>query len=112
MYHQVAIDCFRYFGFTSFDQVDRLTIYEYNILIEAENLKQVDRDYRNHLQAYLNFQATAKKNVGKTKQKPVFDKFIKFFDYDKAIKKVQSKKSEKGRLSALSKFLKERRADE
>ena len=85
--------------------MDRLTIYEYNILIEAENLKQVDRDYRNHLQAYLNFQATAKKNVGKTKQKPVFDKFIKFFDYDKAIRKVQSKKSEKGRLSALSKFL-------
>ena len=72
----------------------------------------MDRDYRNHLQAYLNFQATAKKNVGKTKQKPVFDKFIKFFDYDKAIKKVQSKKAEKGRLSALNKFLKERRADE
>ena len=92
--------------------MDRLTIYEYNILIDAENLKQVDRDYRNHLQAYLNFQATAKKNVGKNKQKPVFDKFIKFFDYDKAIKKVQSKKFEKGRLSALNKFLKERRADE
>lgn len=108
----MAIDCFRYFGFTSFDQVDRLTIHEYNILIEAENLKQVDRDYRNHLQAYLNFKATAKKNVGKNKQKPVFDKFDKFFDYNKAIKKVQSKKSEKGRLSALNKFLKERRADE
>lgn len=92
--------------------MDRLTIYEYNILIEAENLKQVDRDYRNHLQAYLNFQATAKKNVGKNKQKPVFDKFDKFFDYDKALKRVQSKKSEKGRLSALSKFLKERRTDE
>lgn len=108
----MAIDCFRYFGFTSFDQVDRLTIYEYNILIEAENLKQVDRDYRNHLQAYLNFQATAKKNVGKSKQKPVFDKFDKFFDYDKALKRVQRKKSEKGRLSALNKFFKERRADE
>ena len=108
----MALDCFRYFGFISFDQVDRLTIYEYNILIEAENLKQVDRDYRNHLQAYLNFQATAKKNVGKTKQKPVFDKFIKFFDYDKAIKKVQGNESNKGRFSALSKFLKERRADE
>ena len=92
--------------------MDRLTIYEYNILIEAENLKQVDRDYRNHLQAYLNFQATAKKNVGKNKQKPVFDKFDKFFDYDKALKRVQRKKSEEGRLSALSKFLKERRADE
>lgn len=92
--------------------MDRLTIYEYNILIEAENFKQVDRDYRNHLQAYLNFQATAKKNVGKNKQKPVFDKFDKFFDYDKALKRVQSKKPEKGRLSALSKFLKERRADE
>lgn len=109
----MAVDCFRYFGFTSFDQVDRLTIYEYNILIEAENLKQVDRDYRNHLQAYLNFQATAKKNVGKNKQKPVFDKFTKFFDYDKAIKRVQRKPDpDKGRFSALSKFLKERRADD
>ncbi len=60
---------FQIFRFDSrFDQVDRLTIYS-NILIEAENLKQVDRDYRNHLQAYsLTSRQTAKKNVGKTKQ--------------------------------------------
>ncbi len=29
-------------------------------MIEAENLKQVDRDYRNHLQAYLNFRQPPK----------------------------------------------------
>ena len=33
IYHDVAVLCFRYFGYTSFDQVDQLTIRQYNILV-------------------------------------------------------------------------------
>ena len=34
-YREVAISCFRYLGFTSFEQVDRLTIAQYEIMMEA-----------------------------------------------------------------------------
>ena len=55
MYQEAALSCFRFLGFTSFDQVDRLTIPEYNLLMQAVRLRQVDLDYRNHLQAFLSF---------------------------------------------------------
>ena len=45
--------------FKSFEEVDRLTIAEYNMLMEAVQLKQIDKDYRNHLQAFLNFSVKA-----------------------------------------------------
>ena len=60
------MSCFRFLGFTSFDQVDRLTIPEYNLLMQAVRLRQVDLDYRNHLQAFLSFAVQAEKRVGKT----------------------------------------------
>ena len=41
--------------YKSFAEVDRLTIPEYELLMQAVRLKQVDMDYRNHLQAFLNF---------------------------------------------------------
>mgnify|MGYP000103802930 CR=1 FL=1 len=34
-YREAAISCFRYLGFTSFEQVDRLTIAQYEIMMEA-----------------------------------------------------------------------------
>ena len=67
MYQEAALSCFRFLGFTSFDQVDRLTIPEYNLLMQAVRLRQVDLDYRNHLQAFLSFAVQAEKRVGKNK---------------------------------------------
>lgn len=93
--------------FKSFEEVDRLTIAEYNMLMEAVQLKQIDKDYRNHLQAFLNFSVKAEKKVGKNKSKPVYTKFKKFYDYEKELNKVKEKdkNKENSRFSGISKFL-------
>ena len=91
--------------FKSFAEVDRLTLPQYRLLMEAAQLKQVDMDYRNHLQAFLNFVVKAEKKTGK-KSKPVYNKFEKFYNYEKELKKVKNKGSEKSRFSGLGKFLK------
>jgi hypothetical protein len=70
--------------------------------MEAASLKQVDMDYRNHLQAWLTFAAKATKKKGK----PVYNKFSKFYDYENEIKKVKKKGNEKSRFSGIGKFLK------
>lgn len=90
----MALNCFRFLDYKNFAEVDRLTIPEYMLLMESVQLRQVDMDYRNHLQAYLNFAVKAEKKTGKNKSKPVYAKFKNFFNYDKAVKKVKVKKSE------------------
>jgi hypothetical protein len=70
--------------------------------MEAVRLKQIDMDYRNHLQAWLTFCAKATKKNGK----PVYNKFRKFYDYDKKIKEVTNKGSDKNRFAGIGKFLK------
>lgn len=100
MYREVALNCFRYLDFKSFAEVDRLTIPEYELLMEAVRLKQADTDYRNHLQAWLNFsvQATDKKG------KPRFKKFKQFFDYEKRLEKARPDSKKESKFSGLSKF--------
>ena len=70
--------------------------------MEAVRLKQVDTDYRNHLQAWLNFsvQATNAKGV------PRFKKFAQFYDYDKKLEKAQAESKKGDMFSGLRKFLK------
>lgn len=92
--------------FKSFAEVDRLTIPEYNLLMEAVKLKQVDMDYRNHLQAFLNFAVKAEKKSGKGKSKPVYTKFNKFFNYEEAVESVTNKGNKKSKFSGIGKFLK------
>lgn len=87
MYDEVALNCFRFFGFKSFDEVDRLTIREYQMLCEAEKYKQVDKQKDIALGAWLSFVATAKKKVGKN-LKPVYPTFDSFFDYAKELKRA------------------------
>lgn len=100
------MNCFRYLDFKSFEEVDRLTIAEYNLLMEAVRLKQIDKDYRNHLQAFLNYAVKAEKKAGKNKSKPVFTKFNQFYDYEKELKKVKDKGEEKARFSGIGSLLK------
>ena len=85
--------------------MDRLTIPEYELLMEAAQLKQIDQDYRNHLQAFLNFAVKAEKRAGKGKTKPVYKTFKQFFDYEKRLKEATRKPEEKGRFSGIGKFL-------
>ena len=100
------MNCFRYLGYTSFRDVDQLTIPEYKLLMQAVRLKQVDMDYRNHLQAFLNFAVKAEKKTGKNKSRPVYSKFLKFYDYKKEIEKAQNGGNTKSRFTGFGKFLK------
>ena len=106
-YKEIALNCFRYLDFKNFDEVDRLTLPEYTLLMEAVRLKQVDLDYRNHLQAFLNFAVQSTKKSGKT-SRPVYRKFKQFFDYEKEIQKVTKKESNKSRFLGIGKLLKKR----
>ena len=99
------MNCFRYLDYKSFAEVDRLTIPEYELLMEAVRLKQVDQDYRNHLQAFLNFAVKAEKKSGKG-SKPVYSKFKRFYDYEKELAKVTNKGGEKSRFAGIGKLLK------
>lgn len=100
------MNCFRYLDFKSFAEVDRLTIPEYRLLMEAVRYKQVDTDYRNHLQAYLNFAVKAEKKTGKGKSRPVYTKFKRFYDYEKQLAEISQKDKPKSRFSGIGKFLK------
>lgn len=68
-------------------------------------MKQVDIDYRNHLQAFLNFAVKAEKKAGKNKSKPVYRKFKQFYNYKAELRKV-TKQEKKSRFSGFGKFLK------
>lgn len=106
MYREIALNCFRFLDFKSFADVDRLTIPEYRLLMEAVRLRQVDKDYRNHLQAFLNFAVKAEKKSGKNKSKPVYSKFKRFYDYEREIEKAQRKGVPvKSRFAGIGKLL-------
>lgn len=81
------MNCFRFFGFKTLDEVDLLTIKEYEMLCEAEKYRQIDRQRDIALGAWLSFVATAKKKVGKS-LKPVYPTFESFFDYSKQLKRI------------------------
>ena len=85
--------------------MDRLTIPEYNLLMEAHKLKEIDEDYRCHLKAFLNFAVKAEKKSGKNKSKPVYKKFKEFYDYEAEQRKALNKK-QKSRFSGIGEFLK------
>ena len=91
-----------YLDFKSFAEVDRLTIPEYLLLMEAVKLKQIDMDYRNHLQAWLTFSAKATNKKGV----PRYKKFKKFYDYEKQLKEATKKENKTSRFSGIGKFLK------
>ena len=76
--------------------------------MEAVQLREVDKDYRNHLQAFLNFAVKAERKAGRYKTKPVYQYFKKFYDRDKAIKAVRSgrKAKVKDRYAGIDKYLK------
>ena len=96
--------CFRYLSFTSFSEVDALTIPEYDVILEAIRLREVDLDYRDHMQAFLSYSVQAEKTVGK-KRKPVYTTFKKFYDYESALKAARGEKAPESRFAGLSKIL-------
>ena len=66
----------------------------------------LDQDLHEHRQAFLNFAVQAEKKAGKNKTKPVYRKFIQFFDYDQELAKVRDRrKKKKSRFSGIGKLL-------
>ena len=103
----MAINCFRYLGFTSFEQVDQLTIPQYEILMEAMELRMLDDSLREHRQAFLNLAVQAQKKAGKGKTRPVYRRFKQFFDYDRELAKVKNRRKKKeSRFFRIGKLLK------
>ena len=106
LYKECAINAFRYFGINSFEEFNRMTMREYNILSEAYALKYVDKERDLHELAFLTFAATATKKSGK----PVYKTFKKFFDYEKELERVKKKgleetKKEKSRIATIGNLL-------
>lgn len=68
-------------------------------------------DYRNHLQAWLNFAAKAEQKAGKGKTRPVYTTFQKFFNYRDAVSGVLKTPKQKTRFRGIEKVLKKGGAD-
>lgn len=73
-------------------------------MMEAATLREVDKDYRNHLQAFLGFAVQATKRAGKNKTKPVYSRFDKFYNYEREINRVRGVKKP-DRFAGVKKFL-------
>lgn len=102
----------RYLDFKSVREVEQLTVPEYKLLMKGVRLKQIDMDYRNHLQAFLNLAVKAEKKAGKGKTRPVFSKFKKFYDYKRKLDEAFKSDQQESRFSGFGKFLKSRREKE
>lgn len=110
-YKEISVSCFRLFGFTTLEQVDNMTLREYEWLNEAAILREIDADYRNHLQAFLNFVVQAKKKNGKNKEVPVYKTFHSFYDYKKELKKAKKsdRKAHDRRFDGIGKLIKKQK---
>lgn len=84
-----------------------MTIPQYEILMEAMELRMLDESLHEHRQAFLNLAVQAQKKAGKGKTRPVYRTFRQFFDYDRELNKLKSrKKQKKSRFSGIGKLLK------
>lgn len=59
--------------------------------IKAWQYRQIDRSHDIHMQAFLNFAASATRESG-GKRRPVYRTFQQFFDYQAEIRKLEGKK--------------------
>ncbi len=65
MYHDIALSAFRYLGCRSFEEVDQMTMSEFELRMIAFNLAEVDEERKRHELAYLNVKAQATNKKGK-----------------------------------------------
>lgn len=98
------MNLFRFYDFKSFDEIGMITITEYNTLMKAAELRNVDMDYRAHQIAYLAFVAKGQKKSGKNKTRPIYPKFEKFYNYEAEIDRVLGRKK-KSRFDGIGALL-------
>lgn len=64
-----------------FTEINRMTMYEFCVRMQAARLRQVDREYELHLLAWDCWDVQSMKKQGK-KRVPVYQTFRQFFDYE------------------------------
>lgn len=99
MYESVCEFCFRYLGFVSFDQVDRITIPEYMLLVKVHVDAEEEKEYDRHWRAYLNMAAQATVKSGK-RQKMKYPTFNKFYNRDEIVKRIHGESNEMDEITA------------
>lgn len=104
-YTEIATNCIRFLDL-SIEEIDRLTIPEYNLLMNAQELREIDKAGERHQVAWLTVSAGATRKDGR----PVYKKFKDFFDYEAEIRKAKSRRQKKvpNKFSNLSKHMKEK----
>lgn len=80
---------------------------EYDWLMEAKQLSEVDDSFKAHRQAFLNFQVQATKKNGR----PVYKHFDKFFDYKKELDSIRKKMPHEDKFAALKQHIREEKHD-
>lgn len=94
LYEEAALFAFRKLGFTSFDQVDRMTLPEYLMHLKAQSYVAVDQDMERHALAYLIL--CAKGTIGSGKNvRMKYPTFKKFYNYENELKKLEKKPESK-----------------
>ena len=89
MYHEIVLNSLAYLGFSSMREIEKMTLNEYLIRMEAFQLQTIKRNEELAYQAWLNQQVQA--TTGSPKNpKPKFKEFWKFFDSEKMIDEVRS----------------------
>lgn len=89
MYHEIVLNSLAYLGFSSMREIEKMTLNEYLIRMEAFQLQTIKRNEELAYQAWLNQQVQA--TTGSSKNpKPKFKEFRKFFDSEKMIDEVRS----------------------
>ena len=86
--------CFRFFGYKSLQEFDRLTIPELNLMSEALAYMQVDKQNDLHTLAFLTVAAGATKKRGNDIV-PVYKKYTDFFNYEKELEKLKKESDPK-----------------
>ena len=70
---------------------------EYELMMEALELRILDESLHEHRQAFLNFAVKAEKKAGKGKTKPVYN-------FDKELKKMKNRRKP-SRFAGITKLL-------
>ena len=87
---------------TDFVAMNKMTLYEHRIRMEAHRLYMADKERDIHWQAWTNQRAKATKKSGK-KIVSAFKNFIEFFDYEELTgeKKRRAERERQRRIEVL-----------
>ncbi len=113
LYKDISYICFRYLGYTTFEQVDRLTMAEFNLSCRciSENLEEIE--YDRHWRAYLNMaaQSVVVSRNGKS-QRMKYPNFKSFYDREKVKKAMKNEKDRPSsdRVARLIEYKKRKKA--